>query len=517
MHHEYELKLALTPEQLQKLSRHALLQSLARGKTASRRLVSTYFDTPAGMLRKRAIALRVRQAGRQRTQTVKVPGNSLSGLQHFEEHEVQIDGDRPQLDRIDDPALRELFETSNLADQIGPVFKTDFARRKYLLRLADSEIELALDHGEIRSGSQTEPICEAELELVSGRPARIFELALALQESIPFRLEARTKARRGFDLAMNVTPEPVRATDPGLSPSMSVTSAFTAIAHKCCEQIRANEGAVMAAVDPEGVHQMRVGIRRLRAAIQTFRPVLDPETHAFLEEELGWLQKALGPARDWDVFLTETLPGVEQRVPDEHCFEGLREAVQRTQRSAYEAAHAAIQAPRYARLLLRLNLELEEGSLFTRLPAASDGQGGPGIMDFAASVLAKRHKKVLKAGRGHDGLSTQELHRLRIEAKKLRYAAEFFRGLYPAKKAKRFVKSLAAIQDALGAVNDARVTRGLLGELRIAATSAPSYNKALTERSVGLVLGWQAARLDSRLRGFRNIWNVYVEAARYWT
>ena len=517
MHDEFELKLALTPEQLDKLARHPLLRSLRRERKAPSRLVSTYFDTPAGQLRERAMALRVRRDGETRTQTLKVKGNGASGLQHFREYEAQINGNEPDLGLIDDPDLKSMFETNGLAAEITPVFTTEFDRRRYLLHLADSEIELALDRGEIHTGTKSMPICEAELELVSGRPSRIYELALVLQDSIAFRLESRTKARRGYDLALNREPEPVRATDPNLAPSMSVAEAFAAIARTCSEQIRSNEGAVLAGVDPEGVHQMRVGIRRLRAAVQTFREHLAPEAYAFLKEELSWMQTELGPARDWDVFLVETLPSVEKRLDEERTFEALRVAAERARRMAYERAHGFLADPRYARLLLRLNLGLEEGSLFAHVAGAPIGPMTRSVGDFAAEVLSGRDKKLRKRGRNHARLSTDQLHKVRIEAKKVRYGVEFFRRLYPAKTVKPYVKSVAAIQDALGSLNDAAVTRHLLEELRLTSASFESYSKPLTERAVGIVLGWQAARLEDGLRAFHDVWDTYAKADRFWT
>ena len=531
MHDEYELKLALSPEQLDALLRNQFLRSLVQDRKASTRLVSTYFDTPARLLHQRAMALRVRRAGRSRIQTLKVKANGSSGLQHFQEYEAPVLGDRPDLDRIDDPGLQAMFEESGLAAEIAPVFTTDFARRKYLLRLFESEIELALDKGEIQSGGHSLPICEAELELLSGRPARLYELALALQDSVPFRLEFRTKAGRGYALATNAAARPVVGSKPALTPDMTVGQAFHAIARACRDQIQGNEPAVLQGLapdsDPEGVHQMRVGIRRLRAAVRAFGRIIEPKAVEYLKGELRWMQRELGPARDWDVFLGETLPPIRAALPEESGFDALASTAQAARRRAYERAIAAITDARFVRLLLQLNLWLEEDSLLIRprdrrevAAASAEREPDPAaepIVAFAGRVLQRCDKKLRRAGRHLERLSSEELHQLRIEAKKFRYAIEFFRNLYPEGSVKRTLKALVAIQDRLGVMNDSAICHSLLKDLRVSAALSADFNKPLTERAVGLISGWQAATLAHRSDNFGEAWSRYKKAKPFWS
>jgi len=521
MHHEFELKLSLAPEQLEQLPRNPLLRSLACSTPATRELVSTYYDTPARLLYRRAMALRVRAAGAQRIQTLKVPGDGATGLQHFCEYETPLDDERPDLRQLADEDIRSLFEREGVADSIEPVFTTRFERQVMRLRLVDSEIELALDRGEIRSGEASEPICEAELELVSGNPTRIYELALALHDSVPFRIERRTKAGRGYDLTMQHRPAPVFGAKPCLARGMPLGEAVARILRQCMAQIEGNEAAVIAGDDPEGVHQMRIGVRRLRAALQAFRPVIAPNVQDILEPELRWLQKQLGPARDWDVFVTETLPPIVAHLPGEHGFETLSAQAEAARVKAYETARTALAAARYTGLVLRLDLWLEEGSFIARPEAGAaggtEGLASRPVEDFAAKVLSKRHKKLRKLGRQHHAFDEAELHGLRIQTKKTRYALEFFRSLYPNKPVKRYLKALVGVQDALGAFNDAAVTRGLLEELRVRAALGDGYDKPLSERVTGLVTGWQAARSTDDLREFAQIWKRVEKAAPFWT
>ena len=164
-------------------------------------------------------------------------------------------------------AFIKQYQQAGLQDKLAPVFETSISRRSIPLRFDDSEVELALDTGEIASGDARLPVSEADLELVSGKATRINELALALGERIPFVLQRRTKADRGYALhnGTSAEPPPVKARAIDLSPNMTAAQAFVVAASSCLAQVCANEAAVIAGRDPEGVHQMRVGVRRFRA------------------------------------------------------------------------------------------------------------------------------------------------------------------------------------------------------------------------------------------------------------
>lgn len=508
---ELELKLALEPDQVEALMQHPLLRTSGVRSAVPRRLVSTYYDTAAGLLRKRAMALRVRRIGQRRIQTLKVPGNGTTGLQHFEEYEADLQGDRPDLDRIDNADVRALVRTKRLAEDIAPVFVTDFARQRVPLRFKDSEIELAIDQGEIRVGSRAVPLCEVELELTSGTPERIYEAALALHERVPFRLETRTKAGRGYALALESQPVSVKARRVVLDRSMSVADGFLALAAGCRDQMRANEPALLAGFDPEGVHQFRVGVRRLRALLFLFRDALARDPYDHLRTELRWLHKELAAARDWDVFLTETLPPLCRRLPEDRSLEALMSLAQGARSRAYDRAHAAIESARYTGLILRLNLWLINGALLSA--ESTDDR----LLHTTAEALARRAKRLRRAMKqAHDG-DLAALHRVRLEGKKMRYATEFFRSLYKAKRVKPALKTLARIQDALGSLNDARTSGRLLEEVRIQAALNAAFGKPLTERATGIVTGWQAAAIDRSITAYHGQRKALRKLEPFWS
>lgn len=532
MPEEIELKLSLTPAQLDKLRRHPFVRLIAQGRARRKRLIGTYFDTRDFVLRDRRMALRVREVDGQRVQTFKIApdryaalaaergdaaaeaSNGLAMAQHLVEHECATEDERPDPTLIADETLRGFFLDERLAERLEPVFATDIERRTLTLRMADAEIELCLDVGEVRVDGRSEAISEAELELKSGPPARLYELALMLSEQIPFRLEQRSKAERGYALFQDAAPAANKGAKPDLRASMSAAEAFDLLARSCLEHMRANEAAVLIGQDPEGVHQLRVGARRLRALVSLMKSAMAPEVAAFLKVELRWLQQSLGPARDWDVFLLGTLAPLARRLPNEASLGGLEKAAGAARERAYADARAVLCDVRYSRLLLRLGLWLEEGGWRLRPDAGESDPAEVPVREHADRLLARRAKALRKIARRRKGRSEAELHEVRIAAKKLRYAIEFFRGLYGAKAVKRLHARLVALQDTLGTLNDAVVGHRLIDELEAAGARDPK--RALEPYAAGLVIGWQAARIEADLGRFSQAWQAYRDARPFW-
>ena len=463
------------------------------------------------------MALRVRRAGKQRVQTLKVLRNGNgNSLQQFLEFEAELDRDTPDPSLIPDEALQQSFAEQDLQARLTPVFTTSISRRSIPLQFDDSEVELALDSGEIVSGETRLPVSEAEFELVSGKPTHIYELALALSKKIPFVLERRTKAGRGYDIHFHFEPSPVKATAIELHAEMTAAEAFLMTARACLSQICANEPVVLNTDDPEGVHQMRVGVRRFRALVSAFKALMAPEASAFLRDELRWLQQVLGPAREWDVFIEETLAPVEARLPDAPGLAGMREAALAAREEAYKSARAQLRERRYTEFLLRTDLLLEDGRW--ALPGVAHGNGmpPPKIGDVAREILDRNDRKLRKLSKKHHELTDAELHRIRILGKKMRYSAEFFRSLYPERAVERQLAVLKRIQDALGSLNDAVTGRRQLEELEDRAAQNGVMNGAEAALAAATVRGWQAAQIERDLADFRAAWPHYCDAKRYW-
>lgn len=254
--------------------------------------------------------------------------------------------------------------------------------------------------------------------------------------------------------------------------------------------------------DPETVHQFRVGVRRLRAAVSLFQPLIAEGVGVQLRDGLKWLQNALGPARDWDVFRLETLDVLAARLPDEKGIARLEAAVEERRQEAQSMAEAVLRDHRYATFLLRLELWLRNGAWRAAEGLAETGRlpSDRPAAAFAKEALAARAVNLLKKGKQRDESVEESLHQLRISGKKLRYALEFFRVYLKKDQAKRLVGLTKELQDCLGSLNDAAVSRGLLEELR---QRSP---KAMEPRSHGLILGWQAQRVERDLGQLEKVW-----------
>jgi inorganic triphosphatase YgiF len=541
---EIELKLGLAPAAMSTLLRHPAVVAARRGPLRRIRVVSTYFDTPDRALARAGIALRVRRDGRRWLQTVKGPALPGAGgtLHVRREDEWPLAGPALDAARFAETPCRKALERAWRSGTLAARFTTDFVRRTLPLELADGSFALlCIDHGHIRAGRRRVPIAEIELELEAGVPAALIAFARTLAADLPVVVGLANKAERGDALARRqpALGAPVRASalPAGAFPArLDAATALARVAANCVEQIAGNAAGLVAATDPEWVHQLRVGTRRLRACLALAARVgTDPRIGA-LAAEAKALAGALGPARDLDVFREETLPPLAAALRDDAtlapAFDRLRRRLERRRREARAAARAAVASKRFVEFVLAVEawvvdptppvvpapggaatasarggkLEGRAGESGTQATEPSAvARAVPDARNFAAAMLERRHRRVAKALKGLAGRSTAERHAERIAAKKLRYAAEFFGPMYPPAAARRYARELAALQAALGATNDAAMAARLAPEL---AGDDPLVQ--------GMIRGYAAAReveaagaLDATARRF-------ARCARFW-
>jgi CHAD domain-containing protein len=225
-----------------------------------------------------------------------------------------------------------------------------------------------------------------------------------------------------------------------------------------------NEPAVLAA-QSEGVHQMRVAVRRLRSTISSLKKIL-PQAHVqWVTEELRSLGGTLGPARNLDVFAAELVPAARTGLADEPGWDDLAAALDRLRADAYNQIREAILSQRYTAGMLRL-LRWFEASGWRRHSASDepDPMASP-IGEIAPGVLDRRRRKVRRRGKGFGSLAPRERHKLRIAVKKLRYTVELFGSLFDNDGLERFVGRLKRLQSDLGYANDVRVAHAFVTEL----------------------------------------------------
>ena len=468
---EIELKLLIDPAQADALRNHALLKKYADGAPVRQQMMTTYFDTPDLVFSRHRAALRVRQAGGGWVQTLKDGNQVQGGLHSRNEWEAEVDEGTPDL-----AALRELVGTASpwfdrladetLQEKIAPVFSNRIDRTAWMLHFPGGQrAELVLDQGELQHGALHEPISEIELELKSGDAAPLFDFALELQQDIPLRLGNASKSARGYAMMHPAPPPLVKAQPVKLKPGMRAEEALKAIAGNCIAQIQGNESGVMATQggDPEHLHQMRVGLRRLRSLFKMFEDAAPlPEG---MDCELRWLGNELGAARDWDVLAEDTLSQLMHAHPEEPVLAPLQQAALNEARARRAKAGQALASVRYARLMLRLIAWLHgERWRQDAAPAQQEVLDQP-VKDFARHVLKEGKRRMARRARKLAAADAPARHRLRIAAKRMRYATEFFASLYPAHRVRPFVRALTSLQDTLGGLNDAAITRKALREL----------------------------------------------------
>jgi inorganic triphosphatase YgiF len=508
---EIELKLAIAASDVPKLARVPLLKAASRGRASTSRLYSIYYDTPELTLQEQGVALRLRRIGTRWVQTLKSAGRVEGGLHQREELETPVPAQILNYPALSQSGAAAVFADPGLPLRLQPVFATDFKRTSWQLEpTTDTEIAFCLDRGAISAGSAQVPISEIELELKSGAPEQLLKFALRLLEMIPLRLEPVSKAERGYALASGLQAAPVKAAAAALQPAMPVAHAFRTIVFSCIAHLQANERGLLETDDAEYLHQARVALRRLRSALSVFNRAFPRALFEELIVELRWLGSCLGPARDWDVFATETLPVVCAAFPSEPGLHWLTERTAELRTAADSGAREAIASTRYTVLLLKLT------GIFLREPwlAWVDEQAAAlrslPLTEFASGVLERRHKKVLKSGHGLADLDPVELHALRIEIKKLRYATDFFSALYNKAEVREYLTTLADLQELLGGLNDAVTVERLLEPLR-ESDGAGQWLEA-----PGLIRGWAACGSRARLDQLGAAWQRFRDCKTFW-
>ena len=268
-----------------------------------------------------------------------------------------------------------------------------------------------------------------------------------------------------MDTAVNfpTTPGAVKASPLELKRNMSAEQAFQAIARNCLAQIEANQDGVDKFHDVECLHQMRVGLRRLRSALSMYRAQLT--LPATIANDLDWLLAQLGPARDWDVLAGATLPRVSSGSDEGEALVALTMAAHDKTHALHQVAAAAISSERYRNLMQNLSRWVNEREWREGMARKAKSQLKMTVRKFADGVLADDQQRLLRRGAKLRGASPEARHRVRIAAKKTRYAAEFFGSLYKGKRVKPYVKALTQLQDQLGWMNDVAVADTLLEEL----------------------------------------------------
>ena len=508
---ELEIKLELPPTSVGRLKKIPLLHALKAPKRATE--VSVYFDTDKHKLRKNGLMLRVRRIGKRYVQTIKANGNA--GLFERGEWESEIADGEPDLSLVRNTPLKPLMN-GKLRRQLKPMFETRVNRTVYALAKRAHVIELAIDRGKIDTGVSSLPLCELELELKRGNEADLFSVARELVHVLPAQLALKSKSERGYELIDEELGAPVRAGPIDLTVCASTRDGFKMIGGACLKQVIDNEPAIIKG-DPEGVHQMRVGLRRLRAAMSLFSALLhDPQTSA-IKTELKWLAGELAPAREIEVLMNRVVKPLEKKGDvRRNGVPALLQELAEKRTAALERVQNAIASARFRALTLEVAAWLETGHWMKPEDDLVRSRGEVTIQGFAADQLGRRWRKVRKKGKALAQLDAPNRHKLRIQVKKLRYAAEFFGDLFKGKQVsqrrKKFVAALEHLQDGLGDLNDITVDENLITTTGL-RRQRPNPKRAF---AAGLLTGREDANLDAAMTAATEGYAAFVEIKPFW-
>jgi CHAD domain-containing protein len=277
-----------------------------------------------------------------------------------------------------------------------------------------------------------------------------------------------------------------------LHPALGVKSragdAFVANVKSAVEQINANRRGAAAAADPEYLHQLRVGMRRLRSTLRACRTLLRRKEAARLDRRLREALRAFGEARDWDVF-EATLGRSALRRPAGELGEAARRKARATARSA------------------QLRFLPDEALAWARgRPWRARSDAGQPMERFAQDALERSHRRLFEAAERVDWHDAPRRHRVRILVKRLRYGCECFAAAWPASAMAPFLGELRRLQEILGELNDIEVQRRLLGNI----------DGSDAARQVNARLGTLAEQERRLMPKLRRAWRAFAAVRPYW-
>ena len=380
-------------------------------------------------------------------------------------------------------------------------------RRSQRLLAGDAVVLLSLIEGQLRAVAAERALARV---ILSGPAPAVLDLARRLTAALPLLPPSQSLGAEALSLATGRMAGPRRRGAPDTSAAASAEACFTLAIGHLLEVALHYAPIARAGLDPEGVHQFRVALRRLRSLLKVFRPITSGKQSRALDGAVKEMLGLLGPARDWDVFLGGIGADMAALLPEDKRLTSLLRAADAKRQAAYQALAGALDGPVWRQMLVAgiaflLEKPWRDGADAERL----EWLDGP-PQHFAARVLEKRWRKLCDDGAEIETLPAEALHELRLDAKRLRYAAEVFAPVYPQKSARRFQRRLADLQEELGRSNDAAVATGLVQGLAREKDEARSF-------AIGLVEGWCLARSAMDRKAVLAAWKKLLAKESFWS
>jgi len=485
------LEFDLEPAAATRLARHPAIAAARAGRTRTMAEELIWLDTAGGHLAAEGLALEQSRRGPRRMLR-SMPDRALPW--------------QPAT-----PPLPVDLAAPPHGPPLVPIAAFSGRRTSFPLVSVDGAFQAVLLAGKLRAVADERPVARLLLE---GPAAALLAMAQTLVADLALLPPRASLAEEGRALARGEAPRPRRRGPSDLAEAATVEAALAGAIGHLLEVMLHFAPACQLDEGPEGVHQTRVALRRLRSILKTFRPAARcPALDAF-DAELKALADKLGPARDWDVFLGGLGAAVAAAMPDDHRIAALTKAAAARRDAAYAALRVELEGAGFRRLALAGIALLHQAPW--RQPPAEDIAGerageratrlAQPLVAFACELLDKRWHKLRTEGEDIAEHSAEALHELRLEAKRLRYAAELFAPLWSGKATRRFLKRLAALQEDLGIANDTTVARSLVGSL---GRTVPAW-------AIGAVEGFAAGRVAAARQHALEAWDGLAACEPFW-
>lgn len=491
---EFELKFEIPPANLKSVA-----VAMLEGKATRQRLQASYFDTPDGALATQGIVVRLRKEGRRWVQTAKGPtADLLERLEHNVALPPQRAGVAPGLDlaRHRGTSVGKLIskalglKASDNFPSLKLLYGTDVQRITRLVAYGESMVQIALDQGRVFAEGHSQSICELEVELAEGTPLDAVSLARQWCAKHGLFLSTIAKSMKGQRLSNEVALSPATsAISPKFARHASGHEMITAVIGACLSQMLPNMSELAGGSQhPDHIHQLRVGIRRLRTALRELAGLsdaIDPVWEAALVQAF----RALGAQRDHSNLALVLQPQLlAAGGPDIHLDIATGHMVD---------PREIVSAPDFQDALL--------GLLGFVYPAATKAANKPeGLKKTISRCLDKLHKRALRDGKKFLALDEMHQHGVRKRFKRLRYLIEFAEPLFAIRKVNRMTAALKPVQDSLGLYNDELMALHAWQEL------------VADEPKAWFGIGWLTARkLPNAKRCLKEI-EVFADIKPFW-
>lgn len=503
---EFELKFLVNHAILDRLFRLNLIErrALKRAQT----IETIYFDTHDGALFDKNMTLRLRKSGNHKpVMTLKADTNSSSSLFERTEIEVPADPDGMNIDRFSEGIATYVRDVTKGQELIAR-FQTRFKRRTAAIATAHCHFEISIDEGHFIIDDTIFPLHELELELKKGDPDDLLDFARQLVEA-GLRIELTSKSERCFILC-GLQKDTIKSSKKAIRPDISLDGMIVTVLSEGLKHFASHIQPFRDEKTIASVHQMRVGLRRLRAAINIFDRAFPEATFAFHGIRAKRIAHGLSLARECDAFhdLVFRHPLAHKKCPKDTETLAVNLAALRS--AAYQDVDEVVNSADVTLFIIDMQAYIARRGWRNEISDEQLSILTAPANQFAKSTLETLFKKARKRGKAMAQGADAERHELRIALKKFRYMAQFFAPMIKSRKAyKAWNSTLIPLQNSLGVYNDLVGVEIMIDRLR-------ALGKGDFSHSAGFILGWFAAQSEEAERDIDRQWKKLKKLQKFW-